>query len=179
MPPYQWTWGWHAVTQWKKEPFTITEEQIDEWVKEKVVQKLVAEYVKKDYSISVTSVNTTSKITFERRPPTRIMPPRIRYFVDAETTTEFDTDAPVLGSPIEPVTLAIIASVISAVIGLATVVFYFLTFRTVTNMIYDIGTGVGEVIGVEGFGGLGILFILILGIVLLYVVGKYFWKRRK
>ena len=179
MPPYQWTWKWHAVTQWKKEPFAITEEQIDEWVKEKVVETLVKEYVKKDYTISVTSVNTISTITFERKPPTRIMPPRIRYFVDAETTTEFDTDAPVMGSPIDPVTAGVIIAVITLVGIAIKIAFGFYLVHTLQNTMHDIGTGISETFGLPTGAGLGVLFLIILLIIALWVVGKYFWRKRR
>ena len=176
---YRWEWGWHAETGWKPSSFSISSEEIDEFIREKVAQKLVQEYTKKGYSITVDNVTTVAKIDVKARRVDRGVKLQRKYIVDAKTTTVFGTDAPVLGSPVDPVTLAIIASVISSVIGLATVVLYFVIFNTVTNMIYDIGTGVGEALGIDEKGGLGVLFLIILLIIGLWIVGKYFWKRRK
>ena len=176
---YRWEWGWHAVTAWKPaDKFFLTEEELNEWIKEKVAEKLVSEYIKKGYKISVEDVVTSATLSKETKPH-RIYGRVKRYIVDAKTTTLFGTDAPVFGSPIEPATATVILAVISGIVSLATVVFYFLIFRTVTNMIYDVGTGVGEALGIDEKAGLGVLFILFLGIILLWIVGKYFWKKRK
>ena len=176
---YRWEWGWHAVSAWKPaDKFFLTEEELNDWIKEKVAQKLVTEYIKKGYKISVDDVVTSATLSKETKPH-RIYGRVKRYIVDAKTTTLFGTDAPVFGSPIEPVTASVIIAVISGIVSLATVAFYFLFVNTVTNVIYDVGTGVGEALGLPGKAGLGVLFLLILGIILLWIVGKYFWKKRK
>ena len=176
---YRWEWGWHAVSAWKPaDKFFLTEEELNEWIKEKVAQKLVAEYIKKGYKISVDDVVTSATLSTETKPH-RIYGRLKRYIVDAKTTTRFGTDAPVFSSPIEPATIAIIGTVIVAIIGLAKIYFTFLIFNTVTNTLHDIGTGVSEALGLPGQAGLGIFFLLILLIIGLFVVGKYFWKRRK
>ena len=175
---YEWTWGWHAVSAWKPaDKFFITEEELNEWIKEKVAQKLVSEYIKKGYKISVDDVVTTATLSAERKPH-RIYGRVKRYTIDAKTITRFDTDAPVFGSPIDPATVTLILSVISGIVTLITAYFWLVFFQTGINFIRDLGTGIGEALGLdEDFKGLGILVMLILLLIALYIVGKYFWKK--
>ena len=177
---YRWEWGWRARTSWKPaDKFFITEEELDQWIKEKVAEKLVSEYIKKGYKISVEDVVTSATLSKETKPH-RIYGRVKRYTIEAETTTLFDTDAPVFGSPIEPATATVIVAVISLITAIIVPAFYFAMFITTTNFIRDVGTGIGEAIGLpEGKGGLGILFIGILLIIALWVIGKYFWRKRR
>ena len=176
---YRWEWGWHAETGWKPESFSLTDAQIDEFIREKVAQKLVEEYTKKGYSISVDNVTTVAKIDVKARRVDHGVKLQRKYIVDAKTTTVFGTDAPVMGSPIDPATIAVISAVILAVIGLAKLVLLFSIFNTINNTLHDIGTGVSEALGLPGQAGLGVLFIIILLIIGLWIVGKYFWRKRK
>ena len=178
---YKWTWGWHAVTSWKPaDKFFITEEELNEWIKEKVAQKLVSEYIKKGYKISVDDVVTTATLSAERKPH-RIYGRVKRYTIDAETTTRFDTDAPVFSSPIDPATASVIVAVIGLITAIIVPAFYFAMFMTTRNTLLDIGTGISEALGLPGEGkaGLGILFVGILLIIGLWVIGKYFWRKRR
>lgn len=185
---YKWEWGWHAETEWKPyytwSGLGFGEEKVKDWIREQVAKKLVEDYTKKGYSITVHSV-TTNFSKFDRERESRgVKTPvtYVRYIIDAETTTFFDTNAPVMGSPIDPLTITLILGIISGIIILARMVFFFLTFDTIRNTISDIGTGISELLGLgDSKAGLGVLFIVILLIIGLYVVGKYWkpWRKRR
>jgi len=182
MPPYEWEWGWHAETQWRDESWVLTDTEIADFIRREIAKALVEKYTENGYTITVTDVSTSLSIKKERKIVNRrAMLYGVRYIIDGTTKTNFDTNAPVMSSPIDPVTAMLIISVISAVIGLATVVLYFVIFSTGTNLIRDIGTGISETFGMKGQAGLGVLFLIILLIIGLFVIGKYWkpWRKRR
>jgi len=183
MPPYEWEWSWHAETQWRAESWVLTDTEIADLIRREVAKALVEKTTERGYTITVTDVSTSLTIKKERKIVNRrAMLYGVRYIIDGITKTSFDTNAPVFESPtIGAEWIPVILAVISMVTAIAVPLLYLAWFSTGTNLIRDIGTGISEIFGMGGQAGLGVLFLIILLIIGLYVIGKYWkpWRKRR
>ena len=170
MPPYQWHWEWSAKTQVYPDAA-----KINDFIRSKVAEKLVDEYTKRGFSITVYSVETSSTIKTITRPIPR-GGTLTEYFVKAVTITSFDTNAPVFGSPIAETTVAVIVALLTFIISAATLAFKFYMFQTAVNMITDMGEGIAEALKTPAGAGLFVV-IIVLGIMVL--VGLFLWRGRR
>lgn len=173
---YKLEWKWYAKTKWLGSSVP-EEDRIREFISDKLSQKFYEDFIKKGWALQVGVVNTVIDKVVTHVEPTFKDAWKHEYW--AMSTVEFWTDHKSMGSPIEPATMLLLSSIIAGVISLATIGLYFAVIYTVSRTIYDIGSGIGEVFGVGGKGGLGIFFLLIIVLVGLYIVGKFFWKKKR
>ena len=173
MPPYSWVWSWNAKITKKEYQSLPSDEEIDSYMRQKVAEELVKQFVAKGFSLNVISIATT--VTTSKLACWGKDIESCEYLVNGTTTTTFNTNAKVFGSPILPAVVLAIASVISAISSLLLVVFYFYAFTTVVNLIKDIGTGIGEDLGITTGSGIA---IIVIALVSLGLIGLFLWSRR-
>lgn len=174
---YRLEWEWYSKTRWcgAREPDLDT---LKQGINDKVYAKFYEEYLKQGWALQVGVVHTdiTNVVTHVGEP----WGTQWKHEVWGTTTVEFWTDHKAMGSPIEPTTLIVLGLIITAVAGVVKALLYFKVFELLRSTLYDVGEGISEVFGLgSGKAGLGLLILLVIGIVAVWLIGKYFWKKKK
>lgn len=173
---YRWEWQWKAKGRYKEYAHVPTEEEISDYLREKVASKLAEKYIAKGHNVYVQSVETFVEKKRVHTTHGKFFDVHTYEFTGV-TNTRYSTDLGAdVGSPIDPATIALITAIIALIGSMAVLAFKWYMFETVKNILYDITEGIDETFG-EGKGW-GIFFLIIVVLVALFIIGKYFWGKK-
>ena len=173
---YRWEWHWKAKGSYKEYAHVPTEEEISDYLMEKVASKLAEKYIAKGHNVYVQSVETLVQKKLVHTTHGKFFDVDTYEFTGV-TNTRYSTDLGAdVGSPIDPATIALITTVIALIGTGITIAFKWYMFETIKNILYDITEGMDEVFG-EGKGWT-IFFLIIIVLIALFIIGRYFWRKR-
>jgi len=142
----------------------------------KTAEGLISEYVKQGFQIHVVNCVTSIVEVVETKRYWHSGTNDIVYLdYKTETSCEFYTDKDAdVGSPIDPLTITIIAAVITLIGVALKVALMFYAIYFVDKHLTDLSTGLDEVFG-EGAGAVGIIIVIIavLAVAVLFLFRRY------